>query len=148
MSGARPFCRASSMVTATWKIFTASFISIWELPPAPISNSTKTARGLWRKSRAPLWEKFAGRASGCQAGRSAASAPAMTPFGSRTARDNIIVTTPERSAQAVQRKKDLGCDILKVNEFLSLDLVKVAVDEAHRLGHAGSRPQLGCCRFR
>jgi hypothetical protein len=33
----------------------------------------------------------------------------------------------------VQRKKELGCDILKVNEFLSMDLVKVAVDEAHRL---------------
>ncbi len=54
-------------------------------------------------------------------------------FGSRTARDNIIVTTSEQVRQAVQRKKELGCDILKVNEFLSLDLVKVAVDEAHRL---------------
>jgi hypothetical protein len=28
----------------------------------------------------------------------------------------------------------VGCDILKVNEFLSLDLLKIAVDEAHRLG--------------
>ena len=55
-------------------------------------------------------------------------------FGSRTARDNIIVTTPEEVRRAVQRKKELGCDILKVNEFLSMDLVKVACDEAHRLG--------------
>ncbi|MGH7770132.1 MAG: amidohydrolase family protein, partial [Candidatus Binatia bacterium] len=54
-------------------------------------------------------------------------------FGSRTARDNIIVTTPEEVRNAVRRKKEFGCDILKVNEFLSLDLLKVAVDEAHRL---------------
>ena len=54
-------------------------------------------------------------------------------FGSRTFRDNIIVTTADDVRRAVQRKKELGCDILKVNEFLSLDLVKVAVEEAHRL---------------
>src|SRR5918994_2292771 len=54
-------------------------------------------------------------------------------FGSRTAHDNIIVTTPEEGRRAVRRKKELSCDILKVNEFLSMDLVKVAVDEAHRL---------------
>ena len=57
-------------------------------------------------------------------------------FGSRTARDNIIVTTAEEVRRAVQRKKELGCEILKVNEFLSLDLLKVAVDEAHGLGMA------------
>ena len=34
----------------------------------------------------------------------------------------------------MRRKKEYGCDILKVNEFLSLDLLKIAVDEAHRLG--------------
>ena len=55
-------------------------------------------------------------------------------FGSRTARDNIIVTTAEQVRKAVQRKKELGCEILKVNEFLALDLLKVAVDEAHGLG--------------
>ncbi|MFQ5684672.1 MAG: amidohydrolase family protein [Candidatus Binatia bacterium] len=53
---------------------------------------------------------------------------------SRTIRGNIIVTTPEEVRKAVQRKKEFGCDILKVNEFISLDLLKVAVDEAHRLG--------------
>jgi hypothetical protein len=57
-------------------------------------------------------------------------------FGSRTARDNIIVTTAEEVRKAVQRKKEIGCEILKVNEFLSLDLLKVAVDEAHGLGMA------------
>jgi len=55
-------------------------------------------------------------------------------FGSRTFRDNIIVTNRDEVRRAVQRKKEFGCDILKVNEFLSLDLVKVAVDEAHGLG--------------
>jgi len=57
-------------------------------------------------------------------------------FGSKTARDNIIVTTAEEVRKAVQRKKAIGCEILKVNEFLSLDLVKVAVDQAHELGMA------------
>jgi len=52
---------------------------------------------------------------------------------SRIIRDKIIVTTPEDVRKTVQRKKELGCDIIKVNEFVSLDLVKVAVDEAHRL---------------
>src|SRR4029078_5076547 len=52
-------------------------------------------------------------------------------FGSRTARGNIIVTTPDEVRRAVQRKRELGCEVLKVNEFLSLDLVKVACDEAH-----------------
>ena len=54
-------------------------------------------------------------------------------FGSRTARDNIIVTTAEDICRAVQRKRELGCEILKVNEFLPMDLVKVACDEAHGL---------------
>jgi amidohydrolase family protein len=52
---------------------------------------------------------------------------------SRISRGHIIVTTPEGVRRAVQRKNEFGCDILKVNEFLSMDLLKVAVDEAHRL---------------
>jgi hypothetical protein len=55
-------------------------------------------------------------------------------FGSRTARDNIIVTTADEVRRSVRRKREIGCEILKVNEFLSTDLVKVACDEAHRLG--------------
>jgi len=57
-------------------------------------------------------------------------------FGSRTFRGNILVTTPEEVRRAVQRKKEVGCEVLKVNEFLSLDLLKVACDEAHRLDMA------------
>ena len=51
----------------------------------------------------------------------------------------------------MQRKKELGYDILKINEFLSLDLVKVAVDEAHRLGMpvaAHSWDVVGSCQGR
>jgi imidazolonepropionase-like amidohydrolase len=54
-------------------------------------------------------------------------------FGSRTFRDNIIVSSPQEVRQAVRQKKELGCDILKVNEFLSMDLLRIAVEEAHRL---------------
>lgn len=54
-------------------------------------------------------------------------------FGSRTSRGNIIVTTAEEARKAVQRKKELGCDIIKLNEFLAFDLAKVVIDEAHRL---------------
>jgi len=55
-------------------------------------------------------------------------------FGSRTARGNIIVTTPDEARRAVQRKKELDCDIIKLNEFVSFDLAKAVIDEAHRLG--------------
>jgi imidazolonepropionase-like amidohydrolase len=55
-------------------------------------------------------------------------------FGSRTARGNIIVTTPEEARKAVQRKKELDCDIIKLNEFLPFELAKVVINEAHRLG--------------
>jgi imidazolonepropionase-like amidohydrolase len=55
-------------------------------------------------------------------------------FGSRTARGNITVTTPEEARKEVQRKKELDCDIIKLNEFLPFELAKVVIDEAHRLG--------------
>src|SRR3954471_16998399 len=55
-------------------------------------------------------------------------------FGSRTARGNITVSTPEEARNAVQRKKELDCDIIKLNEFLPFELAKVVIDEAHRLG--------------
>ena len=60
-----------------------------------------------------------------------------TPEGapdSRKTRGNIVVTTPEEARKAVRKKKDLGCDQIKLNEFLDFDLVKVIVEEAHGLG--------------
>jgi imidazolonepropionase-like amidohydrolase len=52
----------------------------------------------------------------------------------RAARGNIVVTTPEEARKAVRRKKELGCDIIKVNEFLSADLLQAICEEAHGLG--------------
>lgn len=68
-----------------------------------------------------------GRAVG--GSRTATDAPS-----NRSSRGNIIVTTPEEARAAMRRKKELGYDVVKINEFLPFDLVKVAVDEAHRLG--------------
>ena len=103
-------------------ITTCANIELYQDGPWTLAQKQGTALGKIRGPR--IW--MSGRAiGGVSTGHDA--------FGSRTARDNIIVTTPEEVRQAVQRKKELGCDILKVNEFLSLDLVKVAVDEAHRL---------------
>jgi imidazolonepropionase-like amidohydrolase len=104
-------------------ITTCANIELYQDGPWTLAQKQGTALGKIRGPR--IW--MSGRAiGGVSTGHDA--------FGSRTARDNIIVTTAEEVRRAVQRKKELGCDILKVNEFLSMDLVKVACDEAHRLG--------------
>ena len=104
-------------------ITTCATIELYQDGPWTLAQKQGTALGKIRGPR--IW--MSGRAiGGVSTGHDA--------FGSRTARDNIIVTTADEVRRAVQRKKDLGCDILKVNEFLSMDLVKVAVDEAHGLG--------------
>jgi imidazolonepropionase-like amidohydrolase len=104
-------------------ITTCANIEIYQDGPWTLAQKQGTDLGKIRGPR--IW--MSGRAiGGVSTGHDA--------FGSRTARDNIIVTTPDEVRKAVQRKKELGCDILKVNEFLSLELLKVAVDEAHGLG--------------
>ncbi len=104
-------------------ITTCANIELYQDGPWTLAQKQGTALGKIRGPR--IW--MSGRAiGGISTGHDA--------FGSRTFRDNIIVTKPEEVRRAVQRKKDLGCDILKVNEFLSLELVRIAVDEAHRLG--------------
>ena len=104
-------------------ITTCANIELYQDGPWTLAQKQGTDLGKIRGPR--IW--MSGRAiGGVSTGHDA--------FGSRTARDNIIVTTPEEVRRAVQRKKELGCDILKLNEFLSLDLAKLAVDEAHRLG--------------
>src|SRR5438034_7226924 len=103
-------------------ITTCATIELYQDGPWTLAQKQGTDLGKIRGPR--IW--MSGRAiGGVSTGHDA--------FGSRTARDNIIVTTPEEVRQAVQRKKELGCDILKVNEFLSMELVKIAVAEAHRL---------------
>ena len=104
-------------------ITTCANIELYQDGPWTLAQKQGTDLGKIRGPR--IW--MSGRAiGGVSTGHDA--------FGSRTARDNIIVTTAEEVRKAVQRKKELGCEILKVNEFLSLDLLKVAVDEAHGLG--------------
>jgi len=103
-------------------ITTCASIETYQDGPWTLAQKQGTQLGKIRGPR--IW--MSGRAIGAVGtGHDAPS--------SRTFRGNIIVTTPEEARRAVQRKKELGCDILKVNEFLSMDLVKVAVDEAHRL---------------
>ncbi len=104
-------------------ITTCASIELYQDGPWTRAQKQGTALGKIRGPR--IWRS--GRAIG-------AVGTGHEAFGSRTFRDNIIVTTAEEVRRAVRRKKELGCDILKVNEFLSMDLVKVAVDEAHRLG--------------
>jgi hypothetical protein len=104
-------------------ITTCANIELYQDGPWTLAQKQGTALGKIRGPR--IW--MSGRAiGGVSTGHDA--------FGSRTARDNIIVTNADEVRRAVQRKKELGCDILKLNEFLSLDLAKVAVDEAHGLG--------------
>jgi Amidohydrolase family len=103
-------------------ITTCASIELYQDGPWTLAQKQGTDLGKIRGPR--IW--MSGRAIG-------AAGSEHDAFGSRTSRGNIIVTTPEEARQAVRRKKELGCDILKVNEFLSLDLLKVAVEEAHRL---------------
>jgi hypothetical protein len=104
-------------------ITTCASIELYQDGPWTLAQKQGTELGKIRGPR--IW--MSGRAIGAVGTGHAA-------FGSRTFRDNIIVTTPDEVRKAVQRKKEFGCDILKINEFLSMDLVKVACDEAHRLG--------------
>ncbi len=104
-------------------ITTCANIELYQDGPWTKAQKEGTALGKIRGPR--IW--MSGRAiGGVGTGHDA--------FGSRTARDNIIVATADEVRRAVRRKKELGCEILKVNEFLSMDLVKVACDEAHALG--------------
>src|ERR1043165_6950945 len=104
-------------------ITTCANIELYQDGPWTRAQKEGTALGKIRGPR--IW--MSGRAiGGVSTGHDA--------FGSRTARDNIIVTNPDEVRRAIQRKKDFGCEILKVNEFLSMDLLKLACDEAHRLG--------------
>ncbi|MDH3442763.1 MAG: amidohydrolase family protein [Deltaproteobacteria bacterium] len=103
-------------------ITTCASIELYQDGPWTLAQKQGTDLGKIRGPR--IW--MSGRAIG-------GVSTEHDAFGSRTFRGNILVTTPDEARKAVQRKEKLGCDILKVNEFLSLDLVKVAVDEAHGL---------------
>jgi imidazolonepropionase-like amidohydrolase len=104
-------------------ITTCVTIQIFQDGPWTLAQKRGTELGRIKGPR--IW--MSGRAIG--GARVATDAP-----DGRTSRGNIVVTTPEEARKAVQRKKELGCDVIKLNEFLPLDLVKVIVDEAHRIG--------------
>ncbi len=106
-------------------ITTCASIEIYQDGPWTLAQKQGTELGKIRGPR--IW--MSGRAIGPHGTEHDA-------FGSRTSRGSISVTNPEEVLAAVRRKKELGCEILKVNEFLSLDLLKIAVDEAHRLDMA------------
>jgi imidazolonepropionase-like amidohydrolase len=104
-------------------ITTCASINIFQDGPWAQAQKRGTALGKIRGPR--IW--MAGRAIGGE--RVETDAP-----DGRAVRGNIVVRTEDEARRAVQRKHDLGCDIIKLNEFLPFDLVKVVADEAHRLG--------------
>ncbi len=106
-------------------ITTCATIEIYQDGPWTLAQRDGTNAGKIRGPR--IWTS--GRAIG--GARTETDAP-----DSREFRGNIVVTTPEAARAAIDRKKALGYDLIKLNEFLPMDLVKAAVDEAHRLGLA------------
>src|SRR5256884_3757758 len=108
-------------------ITTCATIELYQDGPWTLAQKQGTDLGKIRGPR--IW--MSGRAiGGVSTGHDA--------FGSRTAPDNIIATTPEEVRRAVRRNNELGFDLLNVDEVLSLDLVKVAVHQGHWLGISGS----------
>jgi imidazolonepropionase-like amidohydrolase len=104
-------------------ITTCVTINIFQDGPWTRAQKRGTELGKIRGPR--IW--MAGRAIGGERAEPAA------PDG-RTARGNIIVRAPEEARKAVQKKHALGHDVIKLTEFLPFDLVRVVVEEAHRLG--------------
>ncbi len=90
----------------------------------PWSRAQKEGTALGKIRGPRIW--MAGRAIGGVAAE-------HQSFGSRTVRGNIVVESADEAQKAVQKKKEAGCDLIKLNEFLSFDLVKVVAEEAHRL---------------
>src|SRR3984957_4803914 len=106
-------------------ITTCATIEIFQDGPWTLAQKGGTDLGKIRGPR--IWTS--GRAIG--GSRSATDAPS-----SRGIRGNITVTTADEVRKAVQRKKEFGYDLIKLNEFLPTDLVRAACDEARRLDMA------------
>ena len=106
-------------------ITTCATIEIYQDGPWTLAQREGTRLGKIRGPR--IWTS--GQAIGGP--RSETDAP-----DSRQVRGNILVRTPDEVRAAVDQKVRDGYDLIKVNEFLSMDLVKVLTDEAHRLGLA------------
>src|SRR6185436_5576613 len=98
-------------------ITTCFSINIFQDGPWGLAQKRGTELGKIRGPRIFI----AGRAIGGER-----AAPEGAP-DSRTSRGNIVVATAEEARKAVRRKKELGCDQIKLNEFLDFDLVKEVV---------------------
>ena len=114
-------------------ITTVTTIQIFQDGPWTSAQKRGTALGKIKGPR--IW----------MSGRAIGGSRVMTdaPDG-RTDRGNIIVTTPEAARVAVRRKHEIGVEVIKLNEFLPLDLVKVVVDEAHKLGLPVTAHSMDC----
>ncbi|HKA44338.1 MAG TPA: amidohydrolase family protein [Burkholderiales bacterium] len=106
-------------------ITTCTYIAIFQDGPWALAQRDGVALGKIRGPR--MW--VSGQAIG--GSRTETDAP-----DSREWRGNIIVKTPEEARAAVRAKKEAGYDLLKVNEFISADLLKVIAEEAHKTGLA------------
>jgi hypothetical protein len=60
--------------------------------------------------------------------------PSWSMPGGRAFRGTLPFSTPEEARAIVREKKRAGHDIIKLNELLSPELLKAAIDEAHGLG--------------
>jgi hypothetical protein len=100
-------------------------VTIQIFQDGPWTKAQKRGTELGKIKGPRIW--MSGRAIG--GARVATDAP-----DGRTSRGNIVVTTPDEARRAVRRKHQIGCDVIKLNEFLPLDLVAVVVEEAHNLG--------------
>ena len=67
---------------------------------------------------------------------------------SRAVRGNITVETPEEARKAIRDKKEQGYDLIKLNEFISYDLVHAACRRGAQARAGGHRAQLGRDRVR
>src|SRR5205823_2712239 len=99
---------------------------IFQDGPWTAAQKRGTALGRIRGPR--IW--MAGRALG--GARCETNVEGM--WDPRIERGNIVLRSEEEARRAVRRKHALGCDIIKLNEFLSPDLVRVVAEEAHALG--------------
>ena len=103
-------------------ITTCTYIAIFQDGPWALAQRDGVNAGKIRGPR--MW--VSGQAIGGP--RTETDAP-----DSREWRGNIIVKTPEEARAAVRKKKADGYDLLKINEFISPDLLKVIADEAHQV---------------
>ena len=56
------------------------------------------------------------------------------PPWARRAEEGYLVKTPEEARKIVREKKEMGFEIIKLNEYVSPEVFKAAADEANRFG--------------